>query len=298
MTTTHKFPSQRAEKLWRTYHFQCGCLACTEKWKQREEIPDVLARIPNWEQEKCFVIRHGDKKDICDEITNAKWIADFGLTSDSFAVAQEALDAMCLTLNKHVRRPHARFVEAFDMVEKLAISQYVGFTMTELAQIEEEVKVTKKAKTVKAGQSEGTRSVKLARGTGNGTLNNGHQPQAVEEEGNSWIEDGLKAIPVENTENGQEAVPSEEHVDAGPASTPKFSAAGKEADPSPPQPEEEVMGTSKLIKAFEGASPSPAAVKRPQSPTLRLFTTPPDAGKKSVLERFDDAKFNNRGENL
>ena len=53
--------------------FVCTCLsarACISnfissflfQWSVQENIPDLLARIPNFEQERCFVVRHGDKK--------------------------------------------------------------------------------------------------------------------------------------------------------------------------------------------------------------------------------------------
>ena len=33
-------------------------------------------------------MRHGDKKEICDDINAARWIAKFGLNSNSFEVKQ------------------------------------------------------------------------------------------------------------------------------------------------------------------------------------------------------------------
>ena len=69
---------------------QCECRACVEKWPLKDAVPDELARIPNFEQERCFVVRHGDKKDICDEINGARWMADFGIASNTFSVAQDS----------------------------------------------------------------------------------------------------------------------------------------------------------------------------------------------------------------
>ena len=115
---------EREFHLLKNYMFQCECRACLEKWPLRESLPDELARIPNFEQEKCFVVRFGDKKDICDEINGARWMADFGLASNTFNVAQEALDLLSVCLTKHVVKPHLHFVEASEMAEMFAINQY------------------------------------------------------------------------------------------------------------------------------------------------------------------------------
>ena len=123
---------QREYHLLKNYIFQCECRACLDKWPLRSALPDELARIPNFEQEKCFVIRHGDKKDICDEINGARWMADFGLKSRTFQVAQEALDALSISLDKHVRQPHLYFVEACELAEKFAINQYCHMPLDDL----------------------------------------------------------------------------------------------------------------------------------------------------------------------
>ena len=123
---------QREYQLLKYYMFQCECRACIEKWPLRNALPDELARIPNFEQERCFVIRHGDKKDICDEINGARWMADFGLTSNTFHVAQEALDVLSRSLEKHVCQPHLYFVEAGDLAEKFAINQYCRMPLEDI----------------------------------------------------------------------------------------------------------------------------------------------------------------------
>ena len=115
---------EREFHLLKHFMFQCECRACLEKWPLRESLPDELARIPNFEQEKCFVVRFGDKKDICDEINGARWMADFGLASNTFTVAQEALDLLSVCLHRHVVKPHLHFVEASEMAEMFAINQY------------------------------------------------------------------------------------------------------------------------------------------------------------------------------
>ena len=51
-------------------------------------------------------------------------MADFGLASNTFNVAQEALDLLSVCLHKHVVKPHLHFVEASEMAEMFAINQY------------------------------------------------------------------------------------------------------------------------------------------------------------------------------
>ena len=130
---------QREYHLLKNYIFQCECRACIEKWPLREALPDELARIPNFEQEKCFVVRHGDKKDICDEINGARWMADFGLKSKTFQVAQEALDLLSISLGKHVCQPHLYFVEASELAEKFAINQYCHMPLDDIDDEDEKI---------------------------------------------------------------------------------------------------------------------------------------------------------------
>jgi hypothetical protein len=130
---------QREYQMLKYYMFQCECRACVEKWPLRDALLDELARIPNFEQERCFVIRHGDKKDICDEINGARWMADFGLTSNTFHVAQEALDVLSRSLEKHICQPHLFFVEAGELAEKFAINQYCRMPLDDIDKSEENI---------------------------------------------------------------------------------------------------------------------------------------------------------------
>ena len=134
---------QREYKMLKFYMFQCECQACIEKWPLKEGLPDELARIPNFEQERCFVVRHGDKKDICDEINSARWMADFGLASNTFHVAQEALNVLSQSLEKHVCKPHLFFVEAVELAEKFAINQYCKMPLNEIEELDETPKKVK-----------------------------------------------------------------------------------------------------------------------------------------------------------
>ena len=138
---------------------QCECRACVEKWPLKDAVPDELARIPNFEQERCFVVRHGDKKDICDEINGARWMADFGIASNTFSVAQEALDLLSVCLHKHVVKPHLHFVEASEMAEMFAINQYCRMP---LHIVEEEVE-TKQRTSAELSENAGGGNVAIDR---------------------------------------------------------------------------------------------------------------------------------------
>ena len=198
-------------------------------------------------------------------------MADFGLTTNSFQVSQEALDALFQALSKHVRRPHIHFVEATEMIEKLTISQYVGFTMAELAQIEEESKVQFFKEETPAIIS-----------------NNEHQRKPTK---------GKSKKKVNLEKNGQ---PSELNAQDSMSNRKSENLMlyadndiKNESDPSNSDSQEEA-GTSKLIKAFQTqeARSIPPVAAREKSPTLRIFASSDQSkGKRSVLDRLEDSKI-------
>ena len=169
--------------------FQCECRACLEKWGLRDQIPDELARIPNFEQERCFVVRHGDKKDICDEINGARWMADFGIASNTFNVAQEALDHLSLCLTKNVVKPHLHFVEASEMAELFAINQYCRMPL-EITEEEE------KTKTVEINEGE----MDISQDTNKPVRKPDNQKHSVEKPS---VPDGTSKL-IKSFENGSE----------------------------------------------------------------------------------------------
>ena len=258
--------AQRDYQLVKNYNLECMCQACRERWPLRDHLPDALARIPNFDQEKFYAVRHGDKKDICDEINGARWMADFGLSTGSFEVAQEALDALSRSLERHVRKPHLYFVEVAEMVERLAISQYVGISIDDMGEEEEEtapavatsMPVSQSAPQLSSLAAPRQANQAAAARSSNGT-SNGHQ--------------------VALHQNGCEDKGTE-----GPASH---------------------EGALKQIRLFEAPKESPGEsgdrqsppVLRPRSPTLRLVTSQDKSqNRKSVLERFEESRLNVFGE--
>ena len=88
--------AKREHHLLKHYMFQCECPACEGKWPEQENLEDELIRVPNFEQvgcsvvllvswlrarskvnlsnmqERAYVVHHGDKGKICDEINSAR----------------------------------------------------------------------------------------------------------------------------------------------------------------------------------------------------------------------------------
>ena len=56
------------------YHFHCECRACAEDWCVFEEMSDALHLVPNFDSERAFKVRTGDKKDLVVEIN--RWRKD------------------------------------------------------------------------------------------------------------------------------------------------------------------------------------------------------------------------------
>jgi hypothetical protein len=253
--------AQRDYQLVKHYNLECECQACRERWPLRALLADSLARIPNFEQEKCYVVHHGDKKDICDEINGARWMADFGITSGSFEMAQEALDALSRSLERHVRKPHLYFVEAAVMVERLAISQYVGISLDD-PDDEAEIEAVQTAAKEQAAAPSRTML----------TTTNGHH----------------EAVNTNNTEKSRGSDKRSEVVNG---------SASPKRDPTP----EGLLKHIKLFESSKdpaGAVTS-EVVMRAHSPSLRQGGNGgPDKvqNRKSVLERFEESRLNLFGE--
>ena len=54
------------------YHFHCECRACAGDWCVFEEMSDVLHLVPNFDSERAFKVRTGDKKDLVVEINRRR----------------------------------------------------------------------------------------------------------------------------------------------------------------------------------------------------------------------------------
>ena len=107
-TTKH----QREYYTLKNYMFECECTACIEKWPQEDEIPDELYRVPNFEQERIYKVRHGDKKDVVMEIIEVRRVVEKSMALRRYDEALINYQHLCETLEKHLRRPHIYFLQA------------------------------------------------------------------------------------------------------------------------------------------------------------------------------------------
>ena len=96
----------------KNYLFACDCDACANNWPLEIDIPDELPRIPNFDQEKIYVKRHGDKKEIVEEIVSLRRNIEKQMTSHNYSEALIAYQELCSQLEQHVRKPHAYFLQA------------------------------------------------------------------------------------------------------------------------------------------------------------------------------------------
>ena len=76
------------------------------------EIPDELPRIPNFDQEAIYVVRHGDKKELVAEIVEQRRAVEGHMTSCNYAEALLSYQKLCIKLEQHVRKPHDYFLQA------------------------------------------------------------------------------------------------------------------------------------------------------------------------------------------
>lgn len=70
--------------------FECECEACGADWPLEDGIPDELYRIPTFEQEVIYKVRHGDKKDIVKEIILLRREVEKSMTFKRFRHLQYA----------------------------------------------------------------------------------------------------------------------------------------------------------------------------------------------------------------
>jgi len=103
---------QREYYTLKNYMFECECAACKENWPQEDEIPYELFRVPNFEQERIYKVRHGDKKDLVTEVIEVRRAVEKSMTYKRFSEALINYQALCAKLEEHLRRPHIYFLQA------------------------------------------------------------------------------------------------------------------------------------------------------------------------------------------
>ena len=87
--------------------FECECPACKENWPLEDEIPDEVYRIPTFEQEVIYKVRHGDKKDIVKNIIELRREVEKSMSFNRFKEALVNYQSLSETLEEHLRHPHS-----------------------------------------------------------------------------------------------------------------------------------------------------------------------------------------------
>merc|ERR1740137_284381 len=96
----------------KNYMFECECPACKENWPLEDDVPYELYRIPTFEQEKVYKVRHGDKKDLVGEVIVLRREVEKSMTHNRFSEALTNYQSLCEKLEKDIRRPHLYYLQA------------------------------------------------------------------------------------------------------------------------------------------------------------------------------------------
>ena len=91
--------------------FECECAACKENWPLEEDIPDEIFRIPTFDQEVIYKVRHGDKKDIVKDIILMRREVEKSMSYNRFQEALINYQSLGEHLEEHLRQPHAFFLQ-------------------------------------------------------------------------------------------------------------------------------------------------------------------------------------------
>lgn len=91
--------------------FECECPACKESWPLEDDIPDEIFRIPTFDQEVIYKVRHGDKKDIVKDIILMRREVEKSMTFNRFQEALVNYQSLGEQLEEHLRHPHAFFLQ-------------------------------------------------------------------------------------------------------------------------------------------------------------------------------------------
>ena len=91
--------------------FECECAACKENWPLEEDIPDEIFRIPTFDQEVIYKVRHGDKKDIVKDIILMRREVEKSMSYNRFQEALINYQSLGEHLEEHLRHPHAFFLQ-------------------------------------------------------------------------------------------------------------------------------------------------------------------------------------------
>ena len=91
--------------------FECECAACKENWPLEADIPDEVFRIPTFEQEVIYKVRHGDKKDLVKNIIEMRREVEKSMSFNRFREALVNYQCLGEKLEENLRHPHAFFLQ-------------------------------------------------------------------------------------------------------------------------------------------------------------------------------------------
>jgi hypothetical protein len=107
------------------HHFQCECAACAEDWCLFEDMPDVLHLVPNFESERMFKKRTGDKKDLVTEINVKRIAVQMCFRAGEVELALIALTELSSMLEQHITKPHQYHIQSNLMASMCIMSKYL-----------------------------------------------------------------------------------------------------------------------------------------------------------------------------
>lgn len=96
----------------RKFYFSCECPACHNDWASYEEMPDTLYLVPNFETEKHFVVRTGDKRDLVRDIERLKLKAEKEFREGEVDKSIASMNELSEYLENDIAKPHQYHIQA------------------------------------------------------------------------------------------------------------------------------------------------------------------------------------------
>ncbi|XP_059084341.1 SET and MYND domain-containing protein 4-like [Tigriopus californicus] len=96
----------------RKFYFSCECPACHNDWVSYEEMPDTLYLVPNFETEKHFVVRVGDKRDLVRDIERLKLKAEKEFRDGEVEKSIASMNELSEYLENDISKPHQYHIQA------------------------------------------------------------------------------------------------------------------------------------------------------------------------------------------
>ena len=132
--------NERAYHTLKNYMFECECPACTENWPLEADIPDEIYRIPTFDQEVIYKVRHGDKKDIVKDIIEMRREVEKSMSYNRFKEALVNYQCLAEKLEDNLRHPHAYFLQVRSGITHCIWNLYcTQFPQQEIAEVSEDI---------------------------------------------------------------------------------------------------------------------------------------------------------------